>query len=133
MNTSFNLPDFYSHYYELTHSVKTYDVYTLVNQSPQSINLLTEELRIEDYRGFSNAKGFNKYLRLRTTTNWATCEEVTGLRPTKNNNVFYGDRVYKGKKNLLVFVYNDNQLRIDVYRSYYPCNTTLLQRIIEQY
>ncbi|KUF45255.1 hypothetical protein HX052_17810 [Myroides marinus] len=133
MKRSFKLPDFYSHYYELTHSVKTYDVYTIVNQSPQSINLLTEELRIEDYRGFSDATGFNKYLCLRTTTNWRTCEKVTGLRFTKKDNVFYGDRVYKGKKNLLVFVYSDSQLRIDVYRSYYPYNSTMLQRIIEQY
>lgn len=133
MRTDFKMPDYYSHFYLLTHSVKSYNVFEIVNQPTKIINLLTEVLRIEDFRGFSKAKEIDKYLRLRTTSNWATSEKVTGLRPTVKQNVFFGDRVFNGKRSLLVFVFNDNQLMIDVYRSFYPCNPTILNRIIEQY
>ncbi|MDM1530146.1 hypothetical protein [Myroides odoratimimus] len=109
------------------------NVFEIINQSTKVTNLLTEVLRIEDFRGFSKAKGIEKYLRLRTTANWATSEKVTGLRPTFKQNVFFGDRVFNGKRSLLVFVFNDNQLKIDVYRSFYPCNQTIFNRIIEQY
>lgn len=133
MDTVFKIPDYYSHFYLLTHSVKSYNVFEIINQSTKVTNLLTEVLRIEDFRGFSKAKGIEKYLRLRTTANWATSEKVTGLRPTFKQNVFFGDRVFNGKRSLLVFVFNDNQLKIDVYRSFYPCNQTIFNRIIEQY
>lgn len=133
MMVQFNMPDFYSHYFVLTHSVKTYKVYSLSKEMTKSKNLLTDLLRIEDFRGFSNAKGIDKYLRLRTTSNWATSEKVTGLKSTVRQNVFFGDRVFNGKRSLLIFVFKDNQLMIDVYRSFYPCNQTILNRIIEQY
>lgn len=133
MNTVFKTPDYYSHFYLLTHSVKSYNVFQIINQPTKAINLLTEVLRIEDFRGFSNAKGIDKYLRLRTTSNWATSEKVTGLKPTIKQNVFFGDRVFDSKRSLLVFVFNDNRLMIDFYDSYYPENTTILNRIIEQY
>ena len=135
MNTgTARTPDFYTHIFDLTHEVKSYSVFTqdFVNSSINQ--LLTEVIRIELYRGKSNAKGIETYLRLRTSTNWQTCEQVTGLRPTKNRNVFYGDRKVNGKRNLLVFEYLDNGkvLKIDVYRAFYPNTPKILQDILKR-
>ena len=135
MNTgNVRTPDFYTHIFYLTHEVKLYSVFTqdFVNSSINQ--LLTEVIRIELYRGKSNAKGIETYLRLRTSTNWQTCEKVTGLRPTKNRNVFYGDRKVNGKRNLLVFEYlnNGRTLKIDIYRAFYPNNTNILQDILKR-
>ena len=127
-------PDFYTHIFDLTHEVKSYSVFTHNFTKSSNIQLLTETLRIELYRGKSNAKGINTYLRLRTTNNWQTCEQITGLRPTKSRNVFYGDRKINGKRNLLVFEYlNDGKvLKIDVYRSFYPNTNNILLDILKR-
>ncbi|WCM40859.1 hypothetical protein MG290_07685 [Flavobacterium sp. CBA20B-1] len=127
-------PDFYTHIFYLTHEVKSYSVFTHNFIKSSNIQLLTETLRIEVYRGKSNAKGIETYLRLRTSTNWQTCEMVTGLRPTKNRNVFYGDRKVNGKRNLLIFEYldNDKALKIDVYRAFYPNTPKILQDILKR-
>lgn len=135
MNTgNVRTPDFYTHIFDLTHEVKSYSVFTRNSVKSSNIQLLTEILRIELYRGKSNAKGIETYLRLRTSTNWQTCEQVTGLRPTKNRNVFYGDRKVNGKRNLLVFEYLDNgkTLKIDVYRAFYPNTPKILQDILNR-
>lgn len=127
-------PDFYTHIFNLTHEVKSYSVFTHDFIKSSNIQLLTETLRIELYRGKSNAKGITTYLRLRTTNNWQTSEQVTGLRPTKNPNVFYGNRKVNGKRNLLVFEYlnSGKTLKIDVYRSFYPNTPTILQNILKR-
>lgn len=127
-------PDFYTHIFDLTHQVKSYGVFTHNFTKSSNIQLLTETLRIELYRGKSNAKNIETYLRLRTSTNWQTCEKVTGLRPTKSSNVFYGNRKINGKRNLLVFEYLDNGkvLKIDVYRAFYPNTPKILQDILKR-
>lgn len=135
MNTGIvRTPDFYTHIFDLTHEVKSYSVFTYNSVKSSNTQLLTEKLRIELYRGKSNATGINTYLRLRTSTNWQMCEQVTGLRPTKNRNIFYGDRIQKGKRNLLVFEYlnNGKTLKIDVYRSFYPNSRAILLNILKR-
>lgn len=127
-------PDFYTHVFDLTHEVKTYSVFTLNQSKSSNIKLLTDMLRIEIYQGKSNAKGIDRYLRLRTSTNWQSCEMVTGLRVTKKPRVFTGDRIVNGKKNLLVFVFSSDYrtLKIDVYRAFYPNTPKILQDIISR-
>lgn len=127
-------PDFYTHIFDLTHEVKSYSVFTHNSAKLHNFQLLTEVIRIELYRGKSNATNIETYLRLRTSTNWKTCEQVTGLRPTKNPSVFYGDRKVNGKRNLLVFEYlnNGKTLKIDVYRAFYPNTPTVLQNILKR-
>jgi len=135
MNTgNVRTPDFYTHIFDLTHEVQSYSVFTHDFVKSSNIQLLTEILRIELYRGKSNAKNIETYLRLRTSANLQTCEKVTGLRPTKNCNVFYGDRKVNGKRNLLVFEYlnNGKVLKIDVYRAFYPNTSTILQNILKR-
>lgn len=125
-------PDFVTHIFKVSHEVKSYSVFEIY-QLKSSINLLTEILRIEVFNGKSNAYGIEKYLRLRTTSNWATSEKVTGLRPTAIKNIFEGNRVVNGKRNLLIFVFSDDYktLRIDVYRSFYPNTPKILQSILK--
>ena len=132
MQSNFRSPDFYSHVYNLTHEVKTYNVYTINVTLSSQINLLTDIVRVENYNGKSNAYGIDKYLRLRTSSSWLKSEKVTGLRPTTIKNVFTGDRLINGKKNLLVFIFSNDykRLRIDVYRSFYPNTPIILQSII---
>jgi hypothetical protein len=123
------------HLYILSHQVKTYNVYSLVEVKEGKKLILSEKLRIEEYRNKSDAIGITKYLRLRTSTNWNTSEKVTGLRPTDNPRVFYGDRLQKNKKSLLVFIFQKegSQLYVDVYRSFYPKHKGILQKILKRY
>lgn len=113
------------HIYKVERAKKVYTVYQLepTTQTP----VLTDLIRIEDYRKFSNGKGFDKYLRLRDTTSWATSEQVTGLKKTNNPDVFFGDRMHDGKKNLIVFKFSKDKeyLLIDYYKGYYPSNSDL--------
>ena len=133
MVTTTFTPDYIRHIYALTHATKTYKVYTLqqVNRGePQ----LTQEVRIEDYNGKSNATQIKDYFRMRTTGNWATCEKVTGLRPTTHERVYYGDRLVNGRKSLIVFNLNEDRTKlcIDYYRSFYPKTPYILKDIISK-
>lgn len=128
-------PDFVRHLYKVSHQVQSYSVYDISEVTNSKPPILTETLRIEQYRGKSNATDITEYLRLRTTTNWSTSEQVTGLRPTYNKNVFYGNRIKDGKKSLLVFIFQKDRelLYIDVYRSFYPTHNGILKDILKHY
>ena len=110
------------HIYKVERAKKVYTVYQL--DQPTQVKVLTNLIRIEQFRKFSKGTGFDHYLRLKNTTNWATSEKVTGLKKTNNSNLFFGDRMHLGKKNLIVFKFsNDKQsLLIDYYKGYYPTN-----------
>lgn len=134
MITTGNKPEFIRHLYKLKNELKSYTIYSLVEVTGNK-NLLSETLRIESYRGKSNARNIDDYLRLRTTSNWATSEMVTGLRPTSKNGLFYGDRINKEtqKKSLLLFTFSTDRetLIIDVFRGFYPLNNGLLKNIVK--
>jgi hypothetical protein len=123
---------FIRHLYHENKALKVYTTYQL-KYVEDGTNQLTEVLRIEDYRGFSGGNGFNDYLRLRTTNNWKTSEQVTGLKFTKNENIFFGDRLQNGKKNLLLFQFTNNRksLIIDYFPNYYPASTETIQELIK--
>lgn len=136
MNTGkVNTPEFVRHIYKLTHQVQTYSVYSISEVTNSKPPILTNQLRIELFRGKSNATNITNYLRLRTTNNWNTSEKVTGLRPTSNKNVFHGNRLKDGKKSFIIFIFqNDRQtLYIDVYRSFYPKHNGILNDILKRY
>lgn len=122
---------FTRHIYKIEKALKSYSVYQL-SRSEFGECKLTSFLRIEEYRGFSNATGIKDYLRLRDTNNWATCEMVTGLRPTTKELVFYGNRA-KGAKSLLLFQFSPDRktLIIDVFPAFYPNHKGILQKIVE--
>jgi hypothetical protein len=123
--------DYTRHFYEVLKVLRYYTVYQLKDVH-NGANQLTELIRIEDYRGYSRGSGFNEYLRLRTSSNWQKGEQVTGLKFTKIKNVYYGDRLHNGRKNLLLFQFtNDREkLVIDYFRDFYPANKETLQALI---
>lgn len=133
MNSTGNTPDHIRHTYKVAKELKSYTIYSL-DEVTGNKNLLSETLRIEKYRGKSMAYNIDEYLRLRTTSNWAKCEMVTGLRPTSKNGLFYGDRFNKetNKKTLLLFSFTKDRqtLFIDVFRGFYPIHKGILQNII---
>lgn len=120
------------HSYKVERVKKVYTVYQLVNASSKAI--LTELIRIEQFRKYSRGTGFDDYLRLKNTSNWKTSEQVTGLHKTSHPDVFYGDRLHYGKKNLIVFKFSNNKetLTIDYYLEYYPTKGDL-KTILSKY
>jgi len=121
------------HSYKVSKELKTYSVYDLTNCIH---SILTDTIRIEDYRNKSKATNVSEYLRLRTTNNWSTCEQVTGLRPTRQG-VFYGDRLDRSnnKKSLLIFDFSEDRryLNLYVYDGYYPSSQNILKHIVQSY
>jgi hypothetical protein len=117
------------HSYKVERVTKVYAVYELTGATLQTksgnmpINpVLTKLIRIEDFRHYSRANGIDKYLRLRNTKNWQSCEKVTGLYLTSSPGLFYGDRRFRGRNFFLVFQFSENreQLTIDYYLGYCP-------------
>ena len=135
MAATYTAPDYIRHAFKVSKELKSYTVYK-VDAVESKTNLLTDLVRIEPYFGNSAATKINEYLRLRDTKNWTTCEQVTGLRPTNNLGIYYGDRITpNGKKSLLIFSFSKDRqtLFIDVYRSFYPEHNGILQSIIKNY
>jgi hypothetical protein len=136
MSSTGNTPDYIRHTFKVTSELKSYTIYQLVEVRGNK-NLLTDILRIEKFQGKSNALNINDYLRLRNTNNWNKCEQVTGLKQTKNKDLFYGDRRNKetSKRTLLLFLFSNYRqtLIIDVYRGFYPNHNGILQNIINTY
>jgi len=108
------------HSYKVCKALKSYTVYQLAETQENTV--LTEKIRIEKFRFFSNGSGFDDYLRLRNTNNWKTCEQVTGLFKTEYPGLFFGDRIHSGTKNLLIFQFSKDfeSLTIDYFKGYYP-------------
>ncbi|RVT78550.1 hypothetical protein EOD40_04765 [Flavobacterium sufflavum] len=136
MSSTGNTPDYIRHTYNVTSELKSYTIYQLAEVA-RNKNLLTDILRIEKFQGKSNASNIKDYLRLRTTNNWSTCEQITGLKNTNKPQVFYGDRRDKetSKRTLLIFLFSEDKqtLFIDIYRGFYPNHNGILQNIINTY
>lgn len=132
MNLATNTPDFIRHIYKVERITKTYTVYELV-ETQNGNSILPTLCRIEDFQGKSNVKNIDKYFRIRTCTNWQKSEMVTALKKTSTKNLFYGDKLFKGKQNLIVFIFNEDhsQVIIDYYRGFYPYSPTLLKNILQ--
>lgn len=132
-------PTPYRYFYELTSKLESYSIYEIIVGTEKKL-LLTEILRIEKFNEKSQSKNISDYLRLRTTTNWNTCELITGLRPTQKRGLFYGDWLKKNVlgntiKHLLLIQFDEsrNYLFIDVFKGFYPKNKTTLKKIISTY
>lgn len=123
--------DYTRHIYHISKALRVYTVYRL-KYVENGANQLTELIRIEDYRGFSRGCGFNDYLRLRTSSSWAKSEKVTGLKFTKDKNIYFGDRLNNGKKHLLLFQFSPDRISliIDYFPNYYPASIETIQELI---
>ena len=127
------------HSYKVTNELKSYTVFELVEVAGNT-NFLTDLIRIEKFNGKSNATNIKDYLRLRTATSWDKSQKITGLRPSENDLLFYGDwlKVNESnapKKTLLIFLFSKDRknLFIDVYTGFYPNHKGILQNIINTY
>jgi hypothetical protein len=132
-------PKPYRYFYKRNSVLEFYSVYELIAGTEKKL-LVTEILRIEKFREKSKSKNITDYLRLRTTTNWETCELITGLRPAAKKGLFYGDWLKTNilgntVKHLLIFQFAQDKdfMFIDVYRGFYPKNKTALKNIISTY
>lgn len=125
------------HTYKVCKTLKTYTVFELETVSlingnlnlikPHFESILTDKIRIENFRSFSRGTGFNSYLRLRNANNWQQCEQVTGLFLTTSKKVFYGDRKQGQNRSFLVFQYSDDfsEVTIDYYVNLMPVKRDL--------
>lgn len=127
------------HSYKVTNELKSYTVFELVEVAGNT-NFLTDLIRIEKFNGKSNATNIKDYLRLRTATSWDKSQKITGLRPSENELLFYGDWLKVNepnapKKTLLIFLFSKDRknLFIDIYRGFYPLHKGILQNIIKTY
>lgn len=130
---------FVRHLYEVQRELKTYTVFEL--KKSQTANqptppILTDIIRVEEFRGFSYGTGFLHYLRIRTATAWSKCEQVTGMFKTESEQLFHGNRKYRGRKHLIIFWYSldKTKLCIDYFPNYDPNKhdlTALLSKYIE--
>lgn len=127
------------HSYKVANELKNYTVFELVEVAGNA-KFLTDLIRIEKFNGKSNATNIKDYLRLRTATSWDKSQKITGLRPTENDLLFYGDYLKLDesnapKKTLLIFLFSEDRknLFIDVYRGFYPLHKGILQNIIKTY
>ncbi len=129
----FKTPDFIRHLYDVVHTTQTGRNFQLKEVKGGNATL-TDIVRIEDFKGKSNATNIKDYFRLRTTNNWATSEKVTGLRPTKYERLYYGDRLHIGKKSLIIFRLSEDKTKlcVDYYRSFYPNTPTILHDILDR-
>jgi hypothetical protein len=116
-----NAADYTRHFFRVQKTVKTYAVYSL-DKIENGTSLLTPVVRIEDFRGYSNATDIKHYFRLRTTSNWQMCEKVTGLRPTPRPGVYYGNWKKGTTKSLILFQLSADRQRlfVDVFNAFYP-------------
>lgn len=131
MATPQTKPEYIRHIFTLIKETKSYHVFK-ISELPNGYSTLTEYCRIEKFFGKSSAKNITHYFRLRTTSNWNTSEQVTGLRHTKKENVFYGDHRKNGKQNLLIFRLSEDlqTLIVDYYRGFYPKFPTYIDGLI---
>ena len=130
--------NFVRHTYEVSKELKSYTVYKLVDEVVNNApHLLTDIIRVEPFMQLSNGKGFCDYLRIRNQSNWKKCNVITGLKFTKNKDLFYGDcdkphLIGCNKQTLLIFRFENDPLRviIDVFKDYYPFNDNLLKNLV---
>lgn len=120
------------HVYEVSSVQKSnlcYKIVEVYNGTKQ----LTDIVRIEKYRGYSNSKFNENYFRIKDNPYWKDCTMLTGLRETLKPNVFYGDSI-QNKKSLILFQLSDDKttLIIDVFKGFYPTQKTL-NRIIKHH
>jgi hypothetical protein len=126
-------PEFIRHIYKVDKVVQSYKIFRL-SETPKSSTVLTELIKLETFRGFSNASRVVFSLTIRNANNWSKCTQLTGLRKTTIKNVFYGNSIVKEKSLILLQVNKEtNEIIIDFYRSFYPFKQGQLLALIKNH
>jgi hypothetical protein len=102
-------------------------------------DLLTSIINISKNRMFNNSKDARYFLRIRNGKHWSKTT-TSGLLETNKSLLYYGDIAKKvngifKKTHLLIFKFNrgGTELKIDVYKNFYPRNTTELLKVLSNY
>ncbi len=124
-----NTPQSYKLTYLLDEVKKTFAQY---KKTTQEKPLLSDLIRIEPNNGYNAIKVTNELLRVRDTDVWRKCS-ITGLRPTKIDNYYYGDLQIQSVKSLCIIHYpkHQNKIEIRVFPQYYPYQVGMLHKIVE--
>lgn len=108
-------------------------IYSGLESNPTE-SFITELVKIERFQGYSNAYNLGLYFRIRNTSNWSKCIQVTGLFKTTRLNVFYGDHRGNNNKTLLLFKIDDIKEELTVYEypeGYYPSRSIIDELVKE--
>lgn len=106
-------------------------IFTGKDTNPNT-SFITSSVKVERFQGYSNAYNLGLYFRIRNESNWANCEQVTGLWKSSRKGFYYGDRKTDERRTLLVFALDDHNETLTVYEyphGYYP-NRTAIDKII---
>lgn len=128
-----NRLNYVRHIYKVD-SVQKSNAYYKLDDYYNGSKQLTEFVRIERFRGYSNSKKNDTYFSIKDNPLWKDCTMLTGLRKTLKPNVFYGDSI-QSKKSLILFQLSDDKttLVIDVFNRFYPKNQSLLSSMIKNH
>ena len=93
--------------------VRHYELTATKNGNP----VLPEKVNISKDRQFSKSKA-SYWLKIREDNKWSKC--LTGLFPTSNGMVYYGDT--EKRKNFLLFIFTDSDKKLTIYffSKFYP-------------
>jgi hypothetical protein len=83
----------------------------------QGSSKFSDKLNVSHNRGFSKAR-YVYSLKIRRGKTWS--KQITGLFPTHDSNLFFGDTSNKRSLLLVKFKENGNKLRLMYFNGFYP-------------
>ena len=89
---------------------------------------LTEKLNVSENRKFAKSNP-DYWVKVRRGNKWAS-PSLTGLFPTNENQLFYGDANKRQSLILFEFV-SDEALKVYFYRNYYPADVRYCSSLIK--
>jgi hypothetical protein len=122
------------YYFTASKFNKQSTIYMGNTQNPNG-SFITSSVKIERFQGFSKAYNLGLYFKIRNHTNWAKCEQVTGLWKTSVNGFYYGDRKTNGTKTLLIFKLDETNENLTVKEypnGYYP-SKAVIEKLIQNF
>ena len=136
--------NFTRYIYGLTYACGTFNEFKLIHRTIRYSTIdpnrfdLSYRVAIEPFKGINtNTKGAKYYF-----AHWEgnRMKDLTGLRSSFLENVFFGDLVFfdqDGNRNKVLLLFQilpiDEQLIVDVFDSYYPKNKKERNRIIDRH
>jgi hypothetical protein len=133
MKTNHTLGNVLVYRFKVAKHNKQDTIYIGLETNPKE-SFITELVKIERFQGYSNAYNLGLYFRIRNTTNWAKCRQVTGMFKTMRSNVFYGDNKANNSKSLLLFCIEEITENLTVYeypQGFYPSRSIIDELVKE--
>ena len=97
----------------------------------ESSNILTEEIKLEQYQGFSKAFNVSFYLVVKNKPKWKDSKKVTGLFKLIDSFFFYGDYKNNNSKTTLLFRMSPEMKEVIIYE--FPEGVYLSKRQLKDF